>query len=86
MGTWRIKMAKCLGFIIAFLACMAAGSGQVIENIDSVRTIHNTRWFVGKTYCLELVRRIGDIDTEDANVAFNYPSDVAWTKMETSTS
>jgi len=73
-------MAKYLRIMIAILACMTSGSGQVIENVDGVQIIHNTRgglWGKTPKVKLELIRRIGDIDTEDENVAFNYPSDVA---------
>jgi hypothetical protein len=61
-------------FLIAPLAA------QKIETIDGVRVVHNEKggaWGKTPKVALELVRKIGDIDTEDENLAFNYPSDVA---------
>ena len=53
---------------------------QVIDNSDGIRIIHNKKgglWGRGQGITLDLVRKIGDIDTEDEHVAFNYPSDIA---------
>jgi len=61
-------------FLIAPLAA------QKVETIDGVRVVHNEKgglWGKTPKVGLELVRKIGDIDTEDENVAFNYPADVA---------
>jgi len=59
----------------------AAGlSAQKIETIDGVRVVHNEKgglWGKSPKVSLELVRKIGDVDTEDENVAFHYPSDIA---------
>jgi hypothetical protein len=52
---------------------------QKVETVDGVRVVHNKKgglWGKAPKVSLELVRKIGDIDTEDENVAFNYPSDV----------
>ena len=62
------------------LFAMAAPAPQKIETVDGVRVVHNVKGGIwGKTpkAVLELVRKIGDVDTEDEHVAFNYPSDVA---------
>ena len=53
---------------------------QVIDNSDGIRIIHNKKgglWGRGLGITLDLVFKIGDIDTEDEHVAFNYPSDIA---------
>ncbi len=53
---------------------------QVTENSDGIRIIHNIKgglWGRGLGITLDLVRKIGDIDTEDEHAAFNYPSDIA---------
>jgi sugar lactone lactonase YvrE len=53
---------------------------QKTEIVDGVRVVHNEKgglWGKAPKVALELVRKIGDIDTEDEHVAFNYPSDVA---------
>jgi 6-bladed beta-propeller len=66
--------------IAAPLVLAAALAAQKIETVDGVRVVHNEKggvWGQAPKVALELVRKIGDIDTEDENVAFNYPSDVA---------
>jgi sugar lactone lactonase YvrE len=59
----------------------AAGlSAQKIETVDGVRVVHNEKggsWGKSPKVSLDLVRKIGDVDTEDENVAFHYPSDIA---------
>ena len=71
-----------LGFIVltvAPLALAAVLAAQKIETVDGVRVVHNEKgglWGKAPKVGLELVRKIGDIDTEDENFAFNYPSDI----------
>jgi sugar lactone lactonase YvrE len=63
----------------AALAFASAVAGQKIETVDGVRVVHNEKgglWGKTSRVSLELVRKIGDIDTEDENLAFNYPADV----------
>lgn len=58
----------------------AAPEPQRIETVDGVRVVHNVKgglWGRSPKVALELLRKIGDIDTEDEHFAFNYPSDVA---------
>jgi sugar lactone lactonase YvrE len=69
-------------FIPAFLVLLLVAplAAQKVETIDGVRVVHNEKgglWGKTPKVGLELVRKIGDIDTEDENVAFHYPSDVA---------
>jgi sugar lactone lactonase YvrE len=72
-----------LRFVVLALAppvLAAVLAAQKIETVDGVRIVHNEKggvWGQAPKVTLELVRKIGDIDTEDENVAFNYPSDVA---------
>jgi sugar lactone lactonase YvrE len=64
--------------LVLFLAATVAA--QKVETIDGVRVVHNEKgglWGKAPKVALELVRKIGDIDTEDDNLAFHYPSDVA---------
>ena len=75
-----MKGSIFLGIFGLLLGITSAGSGQVIENVDGVRFVHNVRgglWGKIPQVALELVRKIGDIDTEDENIAFNHPSDIA---------
>jgi sugar lactone lactonase YvrE len=66
--------------VVPLLALVAAPAAQKIETVDGVRVVHNVKgglWGKTPRISLELVRKIGDIDTEDEHLAFNYPSDVA---------
>jgi sugar lactone lactonase YvrE len=66
-----------LGLLPLFLATALAA--QNVETVDGVRVVHNEKgglWGKSLKVSLELVRKIGDIDTEDENVAFNYPTDI----------
>ncbi len=69
--------------IVAFLAVLilpAASSPQKIETKDGVRIVHNVqpgKWGPTPKVRLEPVRIIGDADTEDENLAFNMPNDLA---------
>jgi sugar lactone lactonase YvrE len=61
-----------------FLA--SATAAQKVETVDGVRIVHNEKgglWKKAPKVGIELVRKIGDIDTEDEHLAFNYPSGVA---------
>jgi sugar lactone lactonase YvrE len=68
-------------FLLLFaLAAMTPAAPQEVETGDGVRVVHNEKgglWGKTPKVALELVRKIGDIDTEDEHLAFNYPSDVA---------
>jgi len=74
----HVRYPIALAIIPLFLS--AAAFAQKVETVDGVRVVHNEKGGVwGKTpkVSLELVRKIGDVDTEDEHLAFNYPSDVA---------
>jgi hypothetical protein len=65
----------CVPLVIA-----AALAAQKVETVDGVRVVHNAKgglWGPAPKLALELVRKIGDVDTEDEHVAFNFPDDVA---------
>jgi len=67
-----------LGLLPLFLATALAA--QKIESVDGIRVVHNEKggsWGKSPKISLELVRKIGDIDTDDEHLAFNYPSDIA---------
>lgn len=53
---------------------------QKVETIDGVRFIHNGKdgkWGNNPKVNLEFVKTIGSLDTEDENLAFHMPSDIA---------
>jgi sugar lactone lactonase YvrE len=52
---------------------------QKIETVNGTRVVHNEKGGkFGKDapIALKLIRNIGDVDTADENLAFNYPSDI----------
>ncbi len=76
----KIKMsaASLWGTILLFASICAFS--QTIETIGGVRTVHNVKG--GKLgtqpgISIQLIRKIGDIDASDDNLAFYFPSDIA---------
>ncbi len=54
-------------------------SAQKIETVDGVKIVHNPaagKWGKTSPISLQPVRVIGDVDTDDENVAFNMPNDL----------
>jgi DNA-binding beta-propeller fold protein YncE len=77
-GHFAINAILLIGLLPFLLA--AGSSAQKIETVDGVRVVHNEKggsWGKSPKISLELVRKIGDIDTDDEHLAFNYPSDIA---------
>jgi len=71
-----------IGLLASCVLPLAGGrlAAQKVETADGVRVVHNVKggaWGHDPKVSLEPVRKIGDIDTEDENLAFHYPSDVA---------
>ena len=68
---------------ILFIVLVFGGSGlwtQKIETVDGVRVVHNEKggqWGKTPKVAIELIREIGDIDSDDENLCFNQPGDVA---------
>jgi len=63
-----------------FLFASTCAFSQKIETIGGVRVVHNEKG--GKLrdkpgVSIQLIKKLGDIDTLDENLAFNYPSDIA---------
>ncbi len=55
-------------------------SGQEVERVDDVPIIHNDKegkWGKNPRVAIEFVKTIGELETEDENLAFHMPSDVA---------
>jgi len=77
-GTSRRVVTSTIPLCLALLAMGLAA--QKIETVNGVRVVHNEKggvWGKSPKVSLELVRKIGDIDTDDENLAFHYPYDVA---------
>jgi hypothetical protein len=77
-------MKKVFAFFLALFLVSIFAEAQKIEMVNGVRIIHNVKG--GKLgnepgVSIQLIRKIGDVDTLDENLAFNYPSDIA---MDTS--
>ncbi len=77
-------MRKLLPFNIYFICFLlvfsAALYAQKIETVDGVRVVHNEKeekWGKKVPITLEFIRNIGELETEDENVAFHIPSDIA---------
>src|SRR5512140_1916205 len=70
---------------LCFLLYLASGSsahpgGQRIESVDGVRDVHNTKggaWGDDPKITIDLLRTIGNVDTNDENLAFRSPLDMA---------
>ena len=72
--------ASALLLLLGLSSVSAAPSPQKVETVDGVRVVRNEKgglWGKTPKVAIELVRKIGDVDTEDEPLAFNYPSDVA---------
>jgi len=76
-----MKPFRSLIIVIAVFALIApALSGQKLETVDGVRTVHNSgpgAWGKSPQVALEPVRTLGDVDTADENLAFYMPSAIA---------
>lgn len=83
----REKGNRCAGAVMLCAFCslfilvgLAYSSGQKSEVGTGARVVHSKKgglWGKSPKVTLELVRKIGDIDTEDEHVAFNFPNGVS---------
>jgi sugar lactone lactonase YvrE len=74
----KTSLMISLGFVFLLASTMAYS--QKIETVEGVRVVHNEKggkWGKNPEVAIKLVRTIGDVDTEDENLAFNSPSDIA---------
>jgi hypothetical protein len=80
-GGSEMRKAFTIGFWgVIFLFASVLAYSQRIETINGVRVVHNEKG--GKLgnkpgVSIQLIKKIGDVDTTDENLAFNYPSDIA---------
>lgn len=64
----------------AGLTGAVVGDGQKIETVDGVKVVHNPaagKWGQTPPVSLQAVQTIGDVDSDDENIAFHMPSDLA---------
>lgn len=79
-----MKLAVRSGFYLILAAGLVFGlvghvSAQKVDTVDGVKVVHNPaagKWGKTPPITLQPVRVIGDVDTEDENVAFNGPIDL----------
>ena len=68
-------------FLICLLLVFSASLyDQKVETVDGVRVVHNDKagkWGKKPQVSIEFVRNIGELETEDENIAFHIPSDIA---------
>ena len=66
--------------VAAVLIASPGASAQQIETVNGVRVVHNKKggvWGDAPKIAIELVRTIGNVDTDDENLAFDSPLDMA---------
>ena len=76
----RILCVLCFAPFIFASELHADVSCQQIEIENGVRIVHNKKggaWGNNPKISIELVRTIGDVNTDDENLAFNLPADLA---------
>jgi len=69
----------CVALILGFVPS-ADISAQTIVTENGVRIVHNVKggtWGTSPKVSIELVRTIGDVNTDDENLAFDSPADLA---------
>jgi hypothetical protein len=67
-------------FMILLIVIAVPVDGQKIETVDGVRIVHNKKggeWGNNPRISIELIRTIGDVNTEDENLAFDNPGNMA---------
>jgi len=77
-------MKKRLRFNV-YLVCLllifsAALEAQKVETVDGVRVVHNDKtgkWGKTPKVSIEFIRNLGELETENVNLAFHIPSDIA---------
>lgn len=70
-----------VGTILVIALFFVALQAQKIEDVDGIRLIHNEKtgkWGNNPKVVVEFVRMIGDIESDDENVLFYMPSDIAF--------
>lgn len=74
-----LNLAILIIFLLFFI--LSNSYAQKVETVDGVRYIHNEeigKWKKPTKVFLEYLKNIGDIESEDENVLFYMPSDIAF--------
>ena len=73
-------MKWTVNFVIILVLVAGVSFSQKIETKDGIRLIHNgkqSKWGKNPKVSLEYVKNIGDLESDDDNVLFYMPSDIA---------
>jgi sugar lactone lactonase YvrE len=78
-------MTRTIKPSVILLSLLLAVSGhllaQKIETVDGVKVIHNQKdgkWGKNPALAIEFVKNIGELDSDDDNVLFHQPADIAF--------
>ena len=76
------KFLRLIGFIsVMVIFTFIVSHAQKVETVDGVRVVHNKKigtWGKTPKISIEFVKTIGDIESEDENILFYMPSDIAF--------
>ncbi len=76
------KFLRLIGFIsVMVIFTFIVSHAQKVETVDGVRVVHNEKtgkWSKTPKVSIEFVKTIGDIESEDENILFYMPSDIAF--------
>jgi len=76
------KFLRLIGFIsVMVIFTFIVSHAQKVETVDGVRVVHNEKtgtWGKTPKISIEFVKTIGDIESEDENILFYMPSDIAF--------
>lgn len=76
------KFLRLIGFIsVMVIFTFIVSHAQKVETIDGVRVVHNKKtgtWGKTPKISIEFVKTVGDIESEDDNILFYMPSDIAF--------
>ena len=68
-------------YLICFLLVFSTAiHSQKVETVDGVTVVHNDKtgkWGKKPQVSIEFIRNLGELETEDENLAFHIPSDIA---------
>ena len=76
------KFLRMTGYIsVMVIFTFIVSHAQKVETIDGVRVVHNKKtgtWGKTPKISIEFVKTVGDIESEDDNILFYMPSDIAF--------